>query len=192
MKLIAGLGNPGRIYQNNRHNIGFMCITHLAKAHRIGMDEKRNNARIGKGTIAGEEVVLARPQTGMNISGQSIAPLAHRFKIVPNDLIVIHDDLDLPFGKIRIRLGSSSGGHKGVESIIRELGSRDFYRIRVGIGRPLGEDENTDKFNGVIDHVLGDFTDEEKPAVNEVITRVGDAVVCLITGGLTAAMNKYN
>ncbi|MDD5126827.1 MAG: aminoacyl-tRNA hydrolase [Dehalococcoidales bacterium] len=192
MKLIVGLGNPGRFYQNNRHNIGFMCVSQLARIHHISLDQKKNNARIGVGTIAGEEVVLARPQTGMNISGRSVASLAYRYKITPSDLVIIHDDLDLPLGKIRIRLGSSSGGHKGVESIIRELGSRDFYRIRVGIGRPPDEDEDGNKEAGVIDHVLGDFTREEKPVAEEVISRIADAVACLITEGLTAAMNKFN
>ena len=136
MKLIVGLGNPGFIYARNRHNIGFMCVSHLARRQGIRFDRRQGHARTGIGNIASSRVVLARPQTYMNASGESVSRLVKRLNINLSGLIVIHDDLDLPLGKIRIRLGGSSAGHKGIDSIIAHLGSQDFYRLRVGIGRP--------------------------------------------------------
>ena len=193
MKLIVGLGNPGREYAHNHHNIGFMCLNHLARAHGIQLDKKQGQARTGSGNIAGNKVVLARPQTYMNLSGESVSRLINKFKVSPEDLLVIHDDLDLPLGKIRLRHGGGSGGHKGIDSIISCLGNRDFYRIRVGIGRP-------DTVNGslqdggteIIDYVLSDFTPDEKKIITKVIPEVTEAILCLLNEGLTAAMNKYN
>ena len=189
MKLIVGLGNPGKEYAGNRHNIGFLCLSHLAKLHRIAFEKSQARSRIGAGRIAGEEVVLARPQTYMNASGQSVFLLLQRYKLALEDLIVVHDDLDLPLGKIRIRKGSSSGGHKGATSIISTLGSQDFIRLRIGIGRPLVDGETKDE---VIDYVLGDFSSDEQPIVEETIHRVSEAIVCLLTQGFEAAMNKFN
>jgi PTH1 family peptidyl-tRNA hydrolase len=193
MKLIVGLGNPGRIYADNRHNIGFMCVSHLARTQGIRFDKKQGYARTGTGEISGEKVVLARPQTYMNSSGESVSRLTKRLKINPTDLIVIHDDLDLPTGKIRIRQDGRSGGHKGLDSIIAHLKSRDFYRVRVGIGRPfLPETSATDKEAEVVAYVLNNFTPEEKEIITVAIPKVSQAIVCLLTEGLTAAMNKYN
>ncbi len=189
MKLIVGLGNPGRSYANNRHNVGFVCLNHFARTQSIRFDKKQGQARIGLGKIAGNKVVVAKPQTYMNLSGQSVGRLTRKFDINLNDLLVIHDDLDLPLGKIRIRQGGGSGGHKGVNSIITELGSQDFLRLRVGIGRPtkpvLGEAD-------IIAYVLSDFTPDEKQVVIKVIPQVSEAILCLLTEGLVAAMNKYN
>jgi len=193
MNLIVGLGNPGRGYANNRHNIGFTCLSHFARTQGIRLDKKQAQARIGVGEVAGGKVVVARPQTYMNLSGQSVSRLVKRFNIDLNNLLVIHDDLDLPLGKIRIRQGGSSGGHKGVDSIIAWLGSQDFLRLRVGIGRPTmptGGDEFSEA--DIIDYVLSDFTLGEKQTIAKVIPRVSEAIVCLLTEGLTAAMNRYN
>ncbi len=121
MKLIVGLGNPGRGYINNRHNIGFMCLNHFARTQGIRFDKKQSKARIGTGEVAGYRIVVAKPQTYMNLSGQSVSRLIRKFNISLNDLLVIHDDLDLSLGKIRIRHGSGSVGHKGIDSIITEL-----------------------------------------------------------------------
>lgn len=193
MKLIVGLGNPGFLHARNRHNIGFMCLRHLAKTEGIRFDKKQGYARTGTGEIASDRVVLARPQTYMNASGESVSRLVKRLNITPADLIVIHDDLDLPPGKIRIRLGGNSAGHKGIDSIIDKLGSRDFYRIRVGIGRPsLAGGSTRDKEAAVIDYVLSDFTPDEKKIISRVIPEVTQAIICLLTEGLTATMNKYN
>ena len=189
MKLIIGLGNPGRGYANNRHNIGFMCLNHFARAHGIRFDKKQGRARIGIGEVAGNEVVAAKPQTYMNLSGQSVSRLARKFNINLNNLLVIHDDLDLPLGKIRICQGSGSGGHKGIESIISCLDSQDFLRIRVGIGRPATPEISE---ADIMTYVLGDFNPDEKQIINQAIPKVSEAILCLITEGLAVAMNKYN
>jgi peptidyl-tRNA hydrolase, PTH1 family len=190
MKLIVGLGNPGKEYSANRHNIGFLCLNHLAKLQHIPLDSKQGKARTGKGAVAGNDVVLAKPQTYMNLSGQSVSLLMRKYSVLPDDLIVVHDDLDLPLGKIRIRLGSSAGGHNGIKSIIAFLGTQDFVRIRIGISRPPVAGEEKDE--SIVDYVLGDFTRDDKPVVEDTIRRVSEAVICLLTEGLTAAMNKYN
>jgi PTH1 family peptidyl-tRNA hydrolase len=193
MKLIVGLGNPGYLYTRNRHNIGFMCVSHLAKIRDIRFDKKQGQARTGIGSIAGKRVVLARPQTFMNASGESVGALVRKLNIDPADLIVIHDDLDLPIGKIRLRLGGSSGGHKGIDSIIARTGTRDFYRIRVGIGRPDKDpDSAAENEEAVISYVLSDFTAEEKKIIEQTLPSVSEAVTCLLVQGLEAAMNKYN
>ena len=193
MKLIVGLGNPGRIYAHNRHNIGFMCLNHFAKTQGIRLDQKQGQARTGGGEVAGSKLIVARPQTGMNLSGQSVNRLVKRFNLSLDDLLVIHDDLDLSPGKIRISQGSSSGGHKGVDSIITHLGSTDFLRIRVGIGRPaIVEGSAKDKEAEIIDYVLSDFTPDEKKITAQVISKVSEAILCLLSEGLTTAMNKYN
>ena len=193
MKLIIGLGNPGRIYACNRHNIGFMCLNHFARAQGIRFDKKQGLARIGTGEAAGTEVILARPQTYMNLSGQSVGRLVHKFDVDINDLLVIHDDLDLPPGKIRIRHGGGSGGHKGIKSIITELNSQSFPRLRVGIGRPTVVEGSTETSEtDIVTYVLSDFTPDEKQAVNTTIPTVSEAILYLLTEGLTAAMNKYN
>jgi PTH1 family peptidyl-tRNA hydrolase len=187
MKLIVGLGNPGRSYANNRHNIGFICLNHFARSHGIRFSRKQGLARTGTGRAAGSEVVLAKPQTYVNSSGEAVSRLVKRFNIGLDDLVIIHDDLDLPLAKIRLSHGSSSGGHKGIESIIRELGSQDFIRVRIGIGRPAGASEDE-----IINYVLSDFTPEQKQAIAPVIPRVSEALLCLLTEGLTPAMNKFN
>ena len=193
MKLIVGLGNPGLFYANNRHNIGFTCVRHIGKEHKIKFSKKQGQARTGSGQLDGQEVTLARPQTYMNNSGEAVGPLLKRLKIIPADLIVIHDDLDLPTGKIRLRFGGGSGGHKGIDSIVTHIGSRDFYRIRVGIGRPPDmESTSPDKEAAVIDHVLSGFTHDEKKIIRKVIPDVGLAVTCLLIEGLETAMNKFN
>lgn len=193
MKLIVGLGNPGFLYSHNRHNVGFMCVRHLARTQGIRFDRKQGHARTGIGNISRNRVVLARPQTYMNASGESVSALVRKLNIRPADLIVIHDDLDLPPGKIRLRLGGGSGGHKGIESIIARLDSQDFYRVRVGIGRPDAFDGSAaEKEDAVIAYVLSDFTREEKRIIDKIMPDVSQAIACLLAEGLDAAMNKYN
>jgi len=193
MKLIVGLGNPGRGYANNRHNVGFVCLNHFARMQGIRFDKKQGRARIGLGEVAGSQVVVAKPQTYMNLSGQSVSFLVKKFNINLNDLLVIHDDLDLPLNKIRVRQDGSSGGHKGVDSIIIELRSQDFIRIRVGIGRPVKNEGFTEfSEDEIINYVLSDFTPDEKQTITQVIPRVSEAILCLLTEGSTVAMNKYN
>ena len=193
MKLIVGLGNPGRAYAHNRHNVGFICLNHFAKKQGIKFDKKRGKARIGIGEVANNKIVIAKPQTYMNLSGQSVSRLVKKFDINLNDLVIIYDDLDLPPGKIRIRQGGSSGGHKGIDSIISSLGSRDFSRLRIGIGRPTTT-EGSDQISeaDIIAYVLSDFTPEEKQAITQLIPRVSEAIYYLLTEGVTSAMNEYN
>ena len=192
MKLIVGLGNPGRGYAHNRHNVGFVCLNHFARKQGIRFDSKQGKARTGTGEVAGSQVLLAKPQTHMNLSGQSVSRLIKKFNINLNDLLVIHDDLDLPLGKIRLSHGSSSGGHKGIDSIISSLGSQDFTRLRVGIGRPATEGLAEISEADIIAYVLSNFTPEEKQIVVQVIPRTSEAIYCLLTEGLVVAMNKYN
>ncbi|MFC2014864.1 aminoacyl-tRNA hydrolase [Chloroflexota bacterium] len=190
MKLIIGLGNPGRKYEKNRHNLGFMCLSHFARTHAIKFDKRQAGARIGSGEANGSQVTLARPQTYMNQSGLAVSRLVNKFNVNLDDLLVIHDDLDLPTGKIRLRRGGGSGGHKGIDSMATELGSQDFTRLRVGIGRPdnLTEIDEAD----IIDYVLGDFTIDEKQVISQILPGVSEAILCLLDEGLTIAMNKYN
>jgi PTH1 family peptidyl-tRNA hydrolase len=193
MKLIVGLGNPGRGYANNRHNLGFMCVGHFARTHNIRFNKKKGRARIGVGKIVGIDVVIARPQTYMNRSGESVSRLVRIFNISLDNLLVVHDELDLPLGKIRIRQGGSSAGHKGVESIIAELGSQDFLRLRVGIGKPTvspGKGEVTE--DDIIKYLLNNFFPEEKKTITKVLPVVSEAILCIFTEGLTTAMNRYN
>jgi len=193
MKLIVGLGNPGKGYADSLHNLGFMCVNHFARIHSIRFDKKQGKARIGLGKIADSKVVVARPQTYMNQSGQAVGRLVKKFKISLDNLLIIHDDLDLPLGKIRIRRGGGSAGHKGVESIITELGSQDFPRIRVGIGRPIaptGSTEITDA--DIITYLLSELPLEEKRAITQILPKVTETILCILTEGLTAAMNRYN
>jgi len=193
MKLVVGLGNPGRGYANNRHNVGFVCLSHFARTQGIRFDKKQGRARVGLGGVAGSKGVVAKPQTYMNRSGRSVGLLVKKFNVGFSNLIVIHDDLDLSLGKIRIRRGGSSAGHKGINSIITELGSQDFIRIRVGIGRPVKNESSTEiSEDEIISYVLSDFPAGEKQTITEVIPRVGEAILCLLTEGLTSAMNKYN
>ena len=193
MKLIVGLGNPEQRYAHNRHNLGFICVSHFAKVHGIKFDKKQGQARIGTGEIVGEAIVVARPQIYMNQSGQAVSHLVKRFNINLNGFIVIHDDLDLPVGKIRIRQSGSAAGHRGIESIITELGSQDFLRIRVGIGRPYVAENGIPTPNDAITtYVLSNFTSEGKRVIDQTIPKVSEAIHCLLTEGPTVAMNKYN
>ncbi|MBN2075463.1 MAG: aminoacyl-tRNA hydrolase [Dehalococcoidales bacterium] len=193
MKLIVGLGNPGRRYERTRHNLGFLCVNRLARECNIKMSKSQGKARTGKGRIAGNEVLLARPQTYMNLSGESVKLLLNKTRTETDELIVIHDDLDLPVGKIRIRFGGGSGGHRGINSIFQETGSRDFYRVRIGIGKPPRFKDNVEiQEDDMIDYVLSNFTSDEKKVIEKTIPLASEAVISLIAEGLTTTMNKYN
>lgn len=193
MKLIVGLGNPGRAYARNRHNIGFMCLAHFTRKLGIKLDKKQGQTRTGTGMIDGNKLLVARPQTSMNLIGPAVHWLVKKFSTSLSDLIIIHDDLDLPLGKIRLSRGSGAGGHRGVGSIITRLGSADFIRVRIGISRPPDtESPHADKEVEIIDHVLNDFTPEEKLIINKTIPVASEAILCLVSEGLASAMNKYN
>jgi PTH1 family peptidyl-tRNA hydrolase len=192
VKLIVGLGNPGSAYSDNRHNVGFMSVSNFAKSHAMRFDRRRGNARVAEGEVAGTAIVLARPQTYMNASGQAVNALLRKLKATPADLIVVHDDLDLPLGRIRVRGGGSSGGHKGVQSIIGDIGTADFARVRVGIGRPAGAADGDRRREDVIDYVLSGFTPAERLVLHQTVGRVGEVLEYLVGHGLAEAMNKFN
>jgi len=191
MTLIVGLGNPGKSYSCNRHNVGFQCLNYFARLHHIRLDRRQCRARVGLGKVGGEKLLLARPGTFVNLSGKCVACLVHKHKIPLSDLLVIYDDLDLPPGKIRLRQSGSSGGHKGMNSIISTLGSEGFPRIRVGIGRPQGEKQSISE-DAIVNYVLSDFSRQEEAIIKPVIARVAEAIDCFLTQGIKAAMNKFN
>ncbi len=183
--LIVGLGNPGREYKDTRHNIGFLTIEQYALKHDVRMSRVQNQAIIGLWNNAGRRVILAKPQTFMNLSGQAVAALARFYKVPIPQILVIHDDVDLPFDTIRLRPGGGSAGQKGVKSIIDRLGTQDFPRLRLGIGRPPGRMD-------AASYVLQTFEESEKPSLNVFLERAVDAIDCFILEGLDAAMNRYN
>ncbi len=184
MRLVVGLGNPGRRYEQSRHNVGFRCLDELAR--RWGAVSWRHAfaALVGTAYHEGRRLLLAKPQTFMNLSGEAVAPLLRYYGLTPGDMLVVYDDMDLPLGRIRIRQHGSSGGHRGVESIIAALGTNQFPRLRIGIGRSAEIE--------AIDYVLGRFSEAEEPILAAVLTRAADAVETIMRDGLAAAMNRYN
>lgn len=183
--LIAGLGNPGPEYAGNRHNAGFMVADELAarvggkfKAHRAG-------AEVLEGRLAGRRVVLAKPRSFMNLSGGPVAGTAKFFKVEPAGIVVVHDELDLPFGAIRLKLGGGDNGHNGLRSITKSLGTKDYFRVRFGIGRPPGRQDPAD-------FVLKDFSSVERKELALEVDRCADAVEELVGKGLTAAQNTFH
>lgn len=184
IKLVVGLGNPGLRYARNRHNVGFMLVERLARAHHLRFARKRFNAEIAEGEIAGARVMIAKPQTFMNLSGESVGKLLAFYKIASHDLLVVYDDLDLPLGKLRLRAKGSAGGHHGMESIIARIGTADFPRLRIGIGRPNPDDD--------IDHVLGNFESADRALMDEPFARAAEAIEVWVRDGIDKAMNKFN
>lgn len=185
MKLIVGLGNPGIKYQLSRHNMGFLVLDALAKERNIEIRQKKFDSCFGKGKISSSTVLLAKPLTFMNLSGVAIKKILGYFKIDFKDLIVVHDDLDLPFNSIRIKIGGGHGGHKGLLSIIDYLGRSEFIRIRLGIGKPNSKEM-------VEGYVIQHFTDNEMKLLPYIITRACDAVVEVISSGIQPAMCQFN
>ena len=183
--LIVGLGNPGKKYAQNRHNAGFHCLDRLAGAYQLAFDTRRDKAKLAIGRVAGRRAILAKPQTFMNDSGQAVGALARFFRVAPGDILVLYDDLDLAQGVIRLRPRGSSGGHRGIESIIQHLGTDDFARLRVGIGRPPGRMEPKA-------YVLQDFGCAERETMDEVYDRAVAAVETFIREGVKEAMNRFN
>lgn len=186
MFLIVGLGNPGEKYLNNRHNVGFQCVAEFARRHNLSFDGKRSDARIAEGLVNGQRVALARPQTFMNDSGKSVVGLVNWYKIDPaSELLVVYDDLDLPFGTIKLRNQGSSGGQRGMNSIIQLLGTQKFARLRFGIGRPPEGWE-------VINFVLGNWNAVERETLPKLYDRAVEACELCLSDGVTKAMNAVN
>ncbi|MHB8193786.1 MAG: aminoacyl-tRNA hydrolase [Bellilinea sp.] len=183
--LMVGLGNPGREYRENRHNIGFKIIDRLAESLDLTLTRVQNKALCGAGVLRDAKVVLAKPQTYMNLSGESVAGLSRFYKVPAENIMVIHDDIDLPFGVLRLRPGGGSAGQKGVQSIMDRLGTQDFPRMRFGIGRPSGS-------RGGAGYVLKNFSPDEQKELVVLIDQAVSAARLFITEGLDAAMNRYN
>ena len=183
--LIVGLGNPGREYRENRHNVGFMLMDRLAVKLNARFTRLQSKALVASSAYGECKIILAKPQTFMNLSGQSVLGLVHFYKLPLTNLLVAHDDLDLPPGTIRIRPDGGSAGQKGMTSILERFGTDEFPRLRLGIGRPPGQMQAPD-------YVLQDFSDSEMSIISETLNRAVDAVLTFVTEGLDAAMNKYN
>lgn len=184
MKLIVGLGNPGEQYKASRHNIGFLILDHLARQEDILLQRQGFESCFGKGKIGDEAVLLAEPQTYMNLSGVALEKLFSYFKMDIKDLIVIHDDLDLPFQTIRLKVGGGAGGHKGLISIISSLGSSDFVRVRLGIGKP-------ERKAMVERYVLSPFSEEEQNILPAIVKRASEVVHEIVLKGIESAMRVY-
>ncbi|WP_066712633.1 aminoacyl-tRNA hydrolase [Clostridium sp. Marseille-P299] len=185
MYIIIGLGNPSKEYQATRHNIGFDAITRIADDYNISLDTKKHKAICGKGMIGSERVILAQPQTYMNLSGESVRELIDFYKLTNKDIIVIYDDISLDVGQLRIRKKGSAGGHNGIKNIIAHLGTDEFMRIKVGVGdKPKDWD--------LADYVLARFPKEDEEKIREALKRTSNACDTIITKGIEEAMNLYN
>lgn len=187
MYLIVGLGNPGKKYNMTRHNVGFMAMDLISHKLNINVEKLKFQGLIGETKVNNEKVVLLKPQTFMNSSGNSVYEAVNFYKISPQNVIVIYDDMDLPVGSVRIRKQGSSGGHNGIKSIIYQLQTEQFIRIRIGIGKPENKDEKK-----VIDHVLTEFYKSEQEDIFKALEITRDAVIEIINENIDSAMNKYN
>jgi PTH1 family peptidyl-tRNA hydrolase len=183
--LIVGLGNPGQRYAGNRHNVGFHVVDRLAAGHDLNFDQKRNHARLARGQIEGVQVALIKPQTYMNLSGEAVGALARFFKARSEQILVIFDDLDLPLGSLRLRPKGGAGGHRGMTDVIAHLNTKNFPRIRIGIGRPPGR-------MPAEAYVLQDFRDDEKPIMEHTYEQAVASIHMTLSEGFEMAMNHFN
>jgi len=188
-RLVVGLGNPGAEYRGTRHNIGFMAVDHIADTFSISLSKKKFDLIYGQGMVEGIPVVLAEPQLYMNLSGLPTRQIADYFQIHSRDILVIHDDIDLAFQRIKIKSKGGDGGHKGVRSVMDALGGGEFALIRIGVGRGLNASGERDD---VVDHVLGRFDMEEARLVTQVLALVRDAMVTILREGIVIGMNRFN
>ena len=185
MKLVVGLGNPGKEYENTRHNAGFLVLDTLAQKLGADLSERKHRALCGKAVIGGQKVILLKPQTYMNSSGESIRAAADYYKVPPEDILVVYDDISLAPGQLRIRAKGSAGGHNGIKSIIAHLGTQEFPRVKVGIGeKPPRMD--------LADYVLGHFSSGEKKIMEEAAKEAADAICEIVNVGIEQAMNDHN
>ncbi|MDR5683381.1 MAG: aminoacyl-tRNA hydrolase [Armatimonadota bacterium] len=183
MKLVVGLGNPGRRYRGTRHNVGWDVLDVLARRWDVDVSHDEGYATVGRGVVAGRHVWLAKPWTYMNLSGVAVRELARRHRWKPHEILVIYDDMDLPVGTIRVRARGSAGGHRGMASVIEELGTSEIPRVRIGIGRS-GAD--------AVDHVLSRFDSAEEPVIRQAVARAADAVEAILREGIEQAMDRFN
>ena len=185
LRLVVGLGNPGEAYAKTRHNAGFMVVDKISDDFSIALDKRKFDARFGIGVVNDVKIVLAKPMAYMNRSGPQIQKIAGYFRILCEDILVVHDDIDLVFGRLKIKEKGGDGGHRGVRSIIDAFGGGDFTRLRIGVGRPDAE-------RGASDYVLGKFTLEERNVLSQIITTAKDAIVTILCKGTKEGMNRFN
>jgi PTH1 family peptidyl-tRNA hydrolase len=185
VQIVVGLGNPGARYERTRHNVGFDVADRIAERHGVALSTKRFKARLGSGRVSGQSVVVALPQTFMNCSGESIGPMAGWYKVPPEQVIVVHDELDLPFGRVKVKAGGGHGGHNGLRDLASKLPSRDFVRVRVGIGRPDGRMDPAA-------WVLARWSPEQAAGLPDLIEQAADAVEAVLQHGVREAMNRLN
>ncbi|PZR17502.1 MAG: aminoacyl-tRNA hydrolase [Archangium gephyra] len=188
MKIICGLGNPGREYEGNRHNIGFMVLDVLAQRWRVNFNNHKFDADLATANVAGDKVLLLKPQTFMNLSGTSLGAAARFYKVTAEDVLVVHDELDIPFARLALKQGGGSGGHNGLNSIRESWGEEQYARLRFGIGKPTGPNAR----ERVVGHVLGDFSKEERDVLPELIGKSVDICESWTRDGLAKAMNRHN
>jgi len=184
-QLVIGLGNPGGEYARTRHNVGWMCLDELERRGKFSRERREDSARVREGTIDGYDVMLARPQTYMNLSGRAALKLTSKHGVTPRDVIVVHDEADFPLGRVKIKLGGSAAGHRGVQSLIDSWHTDAFPRIRIGIGR-------SGETNDLIEHVLDPFHPDERPQVETAVGRAASMAVAIMRDGVEAAMNVWN
>ena len=185
VRLVVGLGNPGNTYKRTRHNVGFMVVDQIAEDFSIALVKQKFDTVFGRGAVDGVEVVLAKPMAFMNRSGPQVQKIARYYRILSEDMLVVHDDIDLAFGRIKIKEKGGDGGHKGVRSIIDAFGGGDFVRLRMGVGRP-------EAGISAADYVLGKFTIKEKKVLHRIITEARDAVGTILCKGAKEGMNRFN
>jgi PTH1 family peptidyl-tRNA hydrolase len=186
-RLVAGLGNPGREYARNRHNIGFMVVDELSRRHRVDAFRGKFGGEVAQGEIAGHKVILLKPMEYMNLSGRAVQRAAAFYQVEPKDIVVVHDEIDLELGRLKLKVGGGHAGHNGIRSIIQDLGSAEFVRVRLGVGRPGGGGGGN-----VSNHVLGDFGKAEQTEAEILIKEAADAVEEVLEKGPLLAMNKWN
>jgi PTH1 family peptidyl-tRNA hydrolase len=189
LHLVVGLGNPGEKYKKTRHNAGFMVIDEVAKFYSISVDKRKFNTQYGRGFIEGIETIIAKPLSYMNMSGLPVRKLAEYFRISHENMLIVHDDIDLVFGRLKIKEKGGDGGHKGVKSLIHAFSGGDFKRLRVGIGRGYG---NREVNENVTEHVLGSFTHEEEAVIDEILAWARDGVVAILCKEARDVMNIFN
>jgi PTH1 family peptidyl-tRNA hydrolase len=188
MKILCGLGNPGREYEGNRHNIGFLVLDALAARWKLSFTSKKFDAELAHGSVGGQKVMLLKPQTFMNRSGTSLGGAARFYKVPAQDVLVVHDELDLPYPRLQLKAGGGTGGHNGLNSIRESWGEETYARLRFGIGKPQGPNAK----ERVVGHVLGDFSKEERETLDEQIGKACDISESWVRDGLQKAMNRWN
>lgn len=187
-RLVVGLGNPGREYSGHRHNVGHVIVDRLAGEVDIALGQSKFQGRFGQGDVGRTRLLLLEPETYMNLSGESVSAAARFFKVANEDLLVIHDELDLNFGRLQLKRGGGTGGHNGLESVVEQLGTTEFARLRFGIGKPSGPNAK----ERVVGHVLHDFSAEEQEALPPLLDRAVEMARAWVSLGLAEAMNRHN